>query len=519
MKTREQSNDEEVADEPEVLSATMPSSRMLRRIALIALTLVLVYFLSDRIFSPSSSSNQIPHPPVERSSWNLSYHLGGNGPWIPHHSSLGSIHSPLPCNCRVTQVHMQSRHGERYPTKNAGARHLDLLSRLQSKDSQPTGPLSFLRTWTYFTNPLSPTFENLTTTGPYAGTLQAQSSGHKLRALYTHLLPSNPTHTPRFWTCSSPRDIETAQFFANGFFGPTWSSSSHAELEIIPETAERGADTLTPGDTCLNYINDKIEGHDKGYAKLWAWQDIFTAPIAQRLGPYTDGVKLSALDVYSMMELCGFELLVRGESPWCGIFTHAEWRDFEYARDLLHFYRAGPGNRFSKTTGWVYLNATANLLADTNEDESKQNVFLSFVHDGDIVPMISTLGLLDEDGGADKQELPTDHVKEDRNWVTSDVVPMGGRVIFERVTCGASIVNPYRDRSECPANAQVPGHEHEGGPKHYIRISINDGVVLDQIPLDQFVRLVKGKGEKHGNFREVCGLDDSMPGGITFLRP
>lgn len=63
-----------------------------------------------------------------------------------------------------------------------------------------------------------------------------------------------------------------------------------------------------------------------------------------------------------MQELCGFETLVRGNSPWCDAFHHKDWLNFEYARDILHYYRAGPGNRFALAMGWLWLNATARLL-------------------------------------------------------------------------------------------------------------------------------------------------------------
>lgn len=63
-----------------------------------------------------------------------------------------------------------------------------------------------------------------------------------------------------------------------------------------------------------------------------------------------------------MQELCGFETLVRGRSRWCDVFSPDEWRSFEYARDVIHFYRAGPGNKFAAVMGWLWLNATANLL-------------------------------------------------------------------------------------------------------------------------------------------------------------
>jgi acid phosphatase len=86
----------------------------------------------------------------------------------------------------------------------------------------------------------------------------------------------NMNQPTNFWSCSSPRDIATAEWFADGFFGLNWTMHNVAKLHIIPETSDRGGDTLTPGDTCLRYVEDKNSGHDQGYYKVSLWQDKFT---------------------------------------------------------------------------------------------------------------------------------------------------------------------------------------------------------------------------------------------------
>lgn len=63
--------------------------------------------------------------------------------------------------------------------------------------------------------------------------------------------------------------------------------------------------------------------------------------------------------------MCGFETTVRGYSPWCQVFDHSEWNSFEYARDVIHFYRAGPGTKYSAAAmGSLFLNATGKLLLE-----------------------------------------------------------------------------------------------------------------------------------------------------------
>ena len=203
--------------------------------------------------------------------------------------------------------------------------------------------------------------DQLTATGPYAGTLSAFTTGTKLRTRYSHLIPSHFDQKTSLWACDSNRVVQTARYFSAGFFGLDWASTA-ATLHVVSENPDLGADTLTPGDTCLEYRNDTIYGHDFGLHNLIKFRHTYLPAIMERLHGQTPGITFSEAEVYSMQEMCGFEILVRGSSPWCDVFTHEEWLAFEYARDLLHWYRAGPGNRFSGTMGWLWLNATANLL-------------------------------------------------------------------------------------------------------------------------------------------------------------
>ncbi|KAJ5110074.1 hypothetical protein N7532_002719 [Penicillium argentinense] len=254
-----------------------------------------------------------------------------------------------------------SRHAERYPTTSAGNRHIEFLERAKSLGLPLNGSLAFLNHWSYFTDNPSRDFGQLTSTGPYAGTLNAFTTGVRFRTRYHDLLPSDTK--VRLWASDSQRVIDTARHFASGLFGLDWESSGRAELDIIPETFERGADTLTPGDTCHKYLEDITHGHDYGAKMLAYFQDTYIPVIAQRFLEQNPALgELSNMEVYGMQEMCGFEIMVRGSSPWCDLFTKEDWKNFEYARDVIHYYRAGPGNVYAGTMGWLWLNATTTLL-------------------------------------------------------------------------------------------------------------------------------------------------------------
>lgn len=254
-----------------------------------------------------------------------------------------------------------------------GIGHLKLLDRIRKLEKPLAGLLSFLNEWTYFTENAPRDLGQLTSTGPYAGTLSAFTTGVRFRTRYGSLIPANST--VRFWASDSNRVIDTARYFASGLFGLDWESAKKADLQIIPETFERGADTLTPGDTCQRYLEDTTHGHDYGANMLARFQETYIPAIAQRLVAENPELgELENMEVYSMQEMCGSETMVRGSSPWCDVFTEDDWRAFEYARDVIHYYRAGPGNPYAGSMGWLWLNATAALL---HSGPSTGSLFLS----------------------------------------------------------------------------------------------------------------------------------------------
>src|SRR5690606_20513228 len=132
-------------------------------------------------------------------------------------------------------------------------------------------------------------FEQLTRTGPYAGILQAFNTGVKLRTRYAHLVDN--TTTTRFWSTSSPRVIDTARYFAAGFFGLEYESSGAGKLVVIDGyDPKRGADTLTPGKSCTRYKEDTEEGRELGVANLYKYQQAYLRPLVDRFAKENPGL-------------------------------------------------------------------------------------------------------------------------------------------------------------------------------------------------------------------------------------
>lgn len=241
-----------------------------------------------------------------------------------------------------------------------------LYQRLQETNATLFGDLKFATDWEFFMDGAAG-LEQLVSTGRYAGTLEAFATGVKLRSRYKELLDETEEqdNSTTYWTSDSARVIDTAKYFAAGFFGV---DTNKARLEVIPETMERGADTLTPGRSCPKY-RDGIdpEGHAYGYRMMDAFRSTYEPAIASRLAEQNPDFPFTEDEIFTMQIMCGFETIAKGSSPWCDVFTADEWDSFEYTRDVIHYYRSGPGNPYGPAMGWLWLNATTNLLAEGEE--------------------------------------------------------------------------------------------------------------------------------------------------------
>jgi len=223
--------------------------------------------------------------------------------------------------------------------------------------------LAFFNDWELFWTDDS-RIEQLTTTGPFSGTLGSFTTGVRLRTRYHDLISRalSQHRVIKYWASDSQRVIDTARHFGAGFFG--LDSQNTTYLEVISEDSSLGADTLTPGDTCLSYVNDEEEGREKGYTMFYKFRETYLGAIRARLLKHNPDMEFTEDEIYAMQEMCGFETTVRGSSHWCDAFSQDEFLSFEYARDVLHYYRAGPGTKYAALMGWLWLNATTTLMLE-----------------------------------------------------------------------------------------------------------------------------------------------------------
>jgi hypothetical protein len=99
---------------------------------------------------------------------------------------------------------------------------------------------------------------------------------------------------------------------------------------------------------------------------------------------------------------------------------------------------------------------------NTNTFPVHQALNLDFSHDANIISILVAFGLTQF-----AEHLPTDHIKEDREFVMSYLMPFAGRLAIEVIRAPAP-VNPDRSAQKVYL---------DGGPTSYVRFVLNQRTV------------------------------------------
>ncbi|ROV96226.1 hypothetical protein VSDG_04983 [Cytospora chrysosperma] len=362
-------------------------------------------------------------------------HLGGVAPYFE--PSDPQTDPAPPQGCTPVRAAYLVRHAAIYANDYDYEEYMSpFISKFQNKTGNvnwSTIPsLSFLASWS---PPISEAEEELLTR---VGKLEATQLGTSLNFRYPKFaLPK------RIWTSSADRTYESAKALLRGL-EPAGGDNS-ISLVSVYESDSGGADSLTPYHSCPKYSGSA------GSDQSGVYMDKFTKPIMARLNAAAPGFNFTVEDVYGMMELCGYESVIKGSSPFCdlGLFSPDDWLGWEYTADVMYHYSVGYGSDVSGVIGLPWVNATANLLmaepngGDGDSEDEVQDLYVSFTH-RELPPMVLVaMGLFNNSafGGSEatiNDTMPSDRVNHRRAWKSSHVLPFMTNVAMERLNCTGS---------------------------------------------------------------------------------
>ncbi|RDB19862.1 3-phytase A [Hypsizygus marmoreus] len=334
-------------------------------------------------------------------------------------------YSDPPKRCRVIQANIIQRHGARYPTSGASAMIVTALSKLMSATNYTDPSLQFLKSYTYSlgTDDLVP-----------FGARESQQAGKLHFSRYSSLV--NHRQLPFVRASGSERVILSATNWTAGFS----IASSHVynpKLSVI--LSEDLNDTLDDS-MCPNAGSSSSQTSE--------WLLTYGPPIADRLNKQAPGANVTSTDVYSLLSLCPFESVsFDTPSPFCNLFSNAEFRQFEYSGDLDKYYNTGYGQPLGPVQGVGYINELlARLTGKPVRDNTQTNrtldaspitfplnrtIYADFSHDNQMIAIYTAMGLFRQAAAPDPT-LPNPR----RNWLASHLVPFSARMVTEKVLCG-----------------------------------------------------------------------------------
>ncbi|UJR29715.1 hypothetical protein I4U23_017264 [Adineta vaga] len=393
------------------------------------------------------------------------HHLSGISPYFELNSD-DKLNPSIPDQCYVDKVSYLIRHGSVYVDDYDYLQIIEpFLKRISKKDFQNSKLFSFLNQWKSPITNSKKQIEKLTKYGLY----ESYELGVQLSYRYEHLLPKNSSKSFLIWTSSSSRTYQTALYILKGFLT---GKKVNGKVISISEDKSRGGNTLTPTKSCRKY------NASKGSNEANYWLNIYTKSILEKFNLNSINYKFLPKDILAMQQICGYETIIKGSSPFCRLFNSEEWISFEYYYDIKYFYEISYGNYLSTYLGMPWIKAITDLFS--NQRKTKQNIYLSITHREMFPIILNALGLFNQ------TNLSLTQINHERFWKTSQIIPFLARIAFERLQCSnGTFIRILINSTPKP----IPGCSHGPG---------------QSCPLPQFIHLIQQRFFIYQNFSQIC---------------
>jgi 3-phytase len=378
-----------------------------------------------------------------------------------------------------------SRHGARYPTEDKSKKYAKVIKAVQRNATSFPGKYAFLKSYNY-----SLGADDLTVFGEN----QMVNSGIKFYQRYEALARNV---VPFIRASGSGRVIASGEKFIEGFQKAKLGSSKTKPGQptpivnvVIPEID--GFNNTLDHSICTAFENSEVE--DQAEDKLL---DVFVPPIHARLEKDLPGTKLSQKEVIYLMDMCSYDTVAMTSdghriSPFCALFTHEEWVQYDYLQSVKKYYGYGAGNPLGLAQGIGFANELiARLTQSPVKDHTSTNttldsdpatfplnatLYADFSHDNTMISVFFALGLYNSTQPLSQTSVQTP--EETGGYSAAWAVPFGARAYVEMMQC-------------------------KGEKEPLVRVLVNDRVAL----------LHGCDVDKHGR----CKRDDFVKG-LSFVR-
>lgn len=237
----------------------------------------------------------------------------------------------------------------------------------------------------------------------------------------------------------------------------------------------------------MSVLTNLNKNRDPNVAKFYP---TLTKDALKRFSAYLpQEFNLTTMDVYAMFSMCPYEYATLGQSSFCSLFTEQEWKDFEYAIDMMFYGNNNFGSPSGRAQGIGYVEEIAARLQSrlimksdssinyTYDDNTKefplhQPMYMDMSHETVIVAVLAALGLDYFKYGPRGMPSDVPHAVP-RNFVMDKVAPFGARLFTEVWTCPSDVeLDNLEDQMY-----KNPDLSSNSDTTDYIRFVLNDAPV------------------------------------------
>ena len=351
------------------------------------------------------------------------------------------ISSHVPPGCHITFAQILSRHGGRDPTQGKSTLYAEIIHKIQSHVQEFRGDFAFLADYSYTLGA-----DKLTAFG-------AQQMVNSGTAFFTRYKALGLQSGPFVRASGQERVIDSAERFNHGFHqakifaGSSEDKQYPYDIIIIPE--EPGSNNTLDHGLCTAF---EETNHNVSRMAQSSFASTFIPSIRDRLNAALTGANLTDQDSIFLMDLCPFETIASmtgNPSPFCNLFSQAEWKKYDYYQTLGKYYGYGPGNLLGPTQGTGYVNElVARLTGKAVLDHTSVNqtldsdptmfpldrtLYADFSHDNDMTAVFAALRLYNNTPKLSTSDMMT--VEEMKGYSAARTVPFAARAFIERMIC------------------------------------------------------------------------------------
>ena len=277
------------------------------------------------------------------------------------------------------------------------------------------------------------------------------NSGAKFFDRYAHLASMK---TPFVRSSGEDRVVESARNWTQGVHGAK-IGAEHKDADypypmVIMSEASGSNNTLNH-DLCTSFEN----GPDSLIASSAqaTFASTFIPAIQSRLNTHIAGANLTTTDVLNLMDLCPFNSIrltnTTTLSPFCTLFTPAEWHSYNYYETLNKYYGYGSGNPLGPTQGVGFVNeliarltsrpvndsTSTNHTLDSSPDTFPldRSLYADFSHDNDMTAILFAMNLYPNTKDLSNSTIET--ADEAGGYSAAWTVPFAARVYVEKMSC------------------------------------------------------------------------------------